>query len=177
MNILPNNSSKLEHDMVNMFSDLFTELFTVEIDGTRDIPIRHLWNPDKCPAHMLPYLACVMSVDGEATDFSEDQLRALIKASLGIHIKKGTIASIKETIEALGYRVARIDEGVDGHWAKFRVVMESPLSIANAKLLRDLIEGTAPLTRELSSFEVQNVHQYDGTILSDGTFTHGVIIT
>ena len=174
-NILPPTSSELERDLVNVFSEVFLEMFTVEHEGKREIPIRHLWNPDLCPTHLLPYLACAMSVDGEATDFSEDQLRSLIKTSLSIHRKKGTIASIKELIEALGYSLDRIDEGSDGHWAKFRVVMATPLSIANAKLLKMLIEVTAPLSRELSSFESSTVHQYDGTITSDGSYTHGVI--
>ena len=175
-NLMPPTSSDLERDLVNVFSEIFTEMFTVEHDGKRDIPIRHLWNADLCPVEMLPYLACALSVDGEATDFSEDQLRSLIKTSLSIHRKKGTIAAIKETIAALGYTLNRIEEGVDGHWAKFRVVMETPLSIANAKILKSLIEKTAPLSRELSSFETATVHQYDGTITSDGSYTHGVII-
>lgn len=175
-NLLPPSSSDLERDLVNVFSEIFTDLFTVEHDGKREIPIRHLWNADLCPAHLLPYLACAMSVDGEATDYSEDQLRNLIKMSLSIHRKKGTIAAIKETITALGYTLNRIEEGVDGHWAKFRVVMESPLSIANATILKSLIEKTAPVSRELSSFETETVHQYDGEITSDGSYTHGVII-
>ena len=169
--VLPQSASQLEHDLVYLYTERQKEVFTL----LGEIPIRHLWNANTCPAVLLSYLACALSVDGEATDFSEDQLRNLIKASLSIHRKKGTIASIKELIAALEYRLDRIVEGADGHWAKYRVVMATPLSIANANTLKMLIESTAPLSRELSSFESQTVHQYDGTITSDGSYTHGVI--
>ena len=169
--VLPQSSSRLEKDLVHLFVE--RQKSVLEING--EIPIRHLWNPDTCPAVMLPYLACALSVDAPATEFSEDQLRALIKVSLQFHQRKGTVQSIKDIIEALGYRLSRIEEGTDGHWAKYRVVMESALSIANGTALKALIEASAPLSRELASISYDVVHQYDGTIKNDGTYAHGVI--
>ena len=299
--VLPNTASELEKAIVQACSDIFQELFTVQYGNRRDIPIRTLWNPDLCQVDMLPYLACAMSVDtvavksfmNDETDVNKPKLRQLIKDSVSIHKKKGTIRAIRETIKSLGYALAahtytttrfkadtntlasknwgfatvttgdvetkymvfkdlstddvvqlkaltenreiyvyaagghilneipimtlttadvfdatnnRIaikdyDDSllVDGtpykleadstdafgegiaaglkHWSYYKVRMRTPLSIPEATDLKKLIEATAPLSRTLSEFIVQNVHYYDGTIYNDGTYTHGVITT
>ncbi|MYF97778.1 phage tail protein I [Candidatus Poribacteria bacterium] len=174
--VLPRSASRLEADLVDIYSQRQKNALLYE----GDIPVRHLWNADTCPSEMLAYLECSMSVHGDAVDFSETQRRNFIKKSLEIHKKKGTIGSIKAVVEALGYRLATMNgirEGTDGHWANYRIVMESPLSIANANALEKLIEGTAPLRCNLTSFSSETVHPYDGTIQYDGMFTYGVITT
>lgn len=174
--VLPRSASRLEADIV----DLYSQRQKDELLYEGEIPVRHLWNPDTCPPALLAYLECSMSVHGDAVEFSETQRRNFIKRSLDIHRKKGTIGSIKAVVEALGYRLATINgirEGTDGHWANFRIVMDSPLSIANANALEKLIERTAPLRCNLTSFSSETVGAYDGSWQYDGTFTYGVITT
>ena len=45
--LLPPNASALERKL---------EQATLRL-GTLPVPLRELWNPDTCPAHLLPWLA------------------------------------------------------------------------------------------------------------------------
>ena len=70
-----------------------------------DIPLEtgKLWNPDSCPADLLPWLAWALSVDEWDSNWNEQTKRELIKASAIIHLKKGTIGAVKDALSAFGY--------------------------------------------------------------------------
>ena len=169
--VLPENSSLLEKALVDFYVARQKEVF--EVDG--EIPLRYLYNPDTCPQNMLSYLACFMSVDGTTVEFSETQLRQLIRDSYQLHTRKGTIQALKDVIASLGYRLNRIEEGVEGHWAKFRLVMDTALSISNGRLLSKLIQGASPISRELVSITYDRVNNYDNVIRYDGAHAYGRI--
>lgn len=76
------------------------------------IPIRDYWNPDKCPAPLLPYLAAEVSVDGWELAESDDARRALIKSAIALHQKRGTPWAIREVIRRLGFGEVALVEGV-----------------------------------------------------------------
>ena len=176
--VLPETSSLLEKALVDFYIARQKDVF--EVDG--EIPLRYLWNPDTCPHTMLSYLACAMSVEGNTINFSETQLRQLIRDSYELHTRKGTIQALKDVIASLGYRLNRIEEGVPSipaapatDWARYRLVMESALSIANGRNLTKLIEDAAPVSRELVEITYDRANQYDGTIRYDGVHSYGRI--
>ena len=176
--VLPETSSLLEKALVDFYVARQKDVF--EVDG--EIPIRLLYDPDKCPHILLSYLACAMSVEGNTINFSETQLRQLIRDSYQLHTRKGTIQALKDVIASLNYRLARIEEGVPSNpaspetdWARYRLVMESALSIANARNLTKLIEDAAPVSRELVEITYDQANPYDGSIRYNGTHAYGRI--
>lgn len=72
-----------------------------------DVPVlvRESWNPDTCPASLLPWLAWAYSVDDWAPDWTEQEKRDVIKQSLYVHKKKGTISAIERALTPLGYLI------------------------------------------------------------------------
>lgn len=117
------------------------------IEGATDrpvpAPIRDLWNPDRCPAALLPWLAWALSVDDWDASWTEEVQRAVIAASIEIHRHKGTIWAMKRAVQAAGLGGATITEGYsanqydgsftrDGsrvressdHWAEYRVILD-----------------------------------------------------
>jgi len=96
MSILPPNSSSLENAI--------DDTCAVRIEGI-DVPLKHLLNPDKCPEHLLPWLAWAVSVDEWDSSWSEKQKRATIAASPVVHRHKGTRYAVNTALEALEYDV------------------------------------------------------------------------
>lgn len=70
---------------------------------------RALWSPTTCPAGILPWLAWSLHVDEWDENWTEEQKRATIAASVEVHKKKGTIGALKTALQALGYEVT-VDE-------------------------------------------------------------------
>ncbi|WP_413773523.1 phage tail protein I, partial [Klebsiella pneumoniae] len=70
-----------------------------------DLPVslRDLWNPWKCPAKFLPYLAWAFSVDRWEETWSETVKRQAVSDAFWIHQRKGTVAAVRRVIETLGY--------------------------------------------------------------------------
>jgi len=75
---------------------------SIERIGAVPAAVRDVWSPDACPASMLPWLAWAFSVDTWEQGWSQDQKRAVIKQSISVHRKKGTIGAVVEAINALG---------------------------------------------------------------------------
>lgn len=76
-----------------------------------DVPVlvRESWNPDTCPAVLLPWLAWAFSVDKWDAAWSEQQKRDAIKASVFVHQHKGTPASMQSSLDALGYSLDLVE--------------------------------------------------------------------
>lgn len=66
------------------------------------IPVRDIHNPVKCPTELLPWLAWERSVDYWRDDWSEQVKRNVIAASVAVHRKKGTLASLRQAIAVTG---------------------------------------------------------------------------
>lgn len=96
--LLPKNSTTLEKNLSA----------TTDFSGI-DVPIRDVWNPDRCPLKLLPWLAWAFSVDEWDASWTEQQKRDAIKASYSVHRHKGTIGAVKSALAALGFSV-RVQE-------------------------------------------------------------------
>ncbi|HBX3784857.1 TPA: phage tail protein I, partial [Klebsiella pneumoniae subsp. pneumoniae] len=83
--LLPPGSSALERRLAQACSGI----------SDLNVPLRELWNPWKCPASFLPYLAWAFSVDSWDESWSEQEKRTVISESFRLHQHKGTIAAIR----------------------------------------------------------------------------------
>ena len=67
-------------------------------------PVRAMHNPTACPTELLPWLAWERSVDYWRDSWSEQTKRDVIAASVAVHRKKGTLAAVKQAIDATGLK-------------------------------------------------------------------------
>lgn len=76
-----------------------------------DVPlmVRHSWNPDTCPAELLPWLAWAFSVDEWDTTWTEQEKRDVIITSYEVHKHKGTIGAVRRALEPLGYLIEVVE--------------------------------------------------------------------
>lgn len=91
-NLLPPNATPLEHAL--------DDAITASYAGV-DVPQKTLWNPDTCPAELLPWLAWALSVDYWDSNWSEAEKRDAIKNSFYIHRHKGTVGALKAALSGL----------------------------------------------------------------------------
>ena len=94
--LLPPKSSPLERKLAKVgarISDL-------------PVPIKTLWNPWTCPAHLLPWLAWSLGVEIWPTYWTEQQRRQAIADSLQVKRLKGTVAAVRQVIAAMGAGLA-----------------------------------------------------------------------
>ena len=98
--LLPPNASQLLRDLESVFGDSF------------DLPTlnRYVVNPDLAPVHILPWLAWALSVDDWSDSWSEQVRRNVIKASVEVHRKKGTIGALKKALQAFNYTNVKVEE-------------------------------------------------------------------
>lgn len=140
--------------------------------------IRTLWDADRCPASLLPWLAWALSVDGwELADTDADR-RALIRHSIELHRHKGTAWAVEEAMKAAGYADATIIEGLPqrlhdgaagysgvdtyaaGQWAVFRLLLDigegRAISAAEAARVRAAVEKWKPARSHLRDLLYQS---------------------
>lgn len=93
---------------------------------TISVPIRALWRPRDCPAHLLPWLAWALSVDEWDEQWSEQQKREAIATAVYLHRHKGTKAAVQRAMQAIGHD-AQISEWFDytGRPYTYRLEMTS----------------------------------------------------
>lgn len=91
--LLPPGASALERRLAQTCSGI----------SDLNVPLRDLWNPWKCPAKFLPYLAWAFSVDRWEETWTETAKRQAVSDAFWIHQRKGTVAAVKRVIEGLGY--------------------------------------------------------------------------
>ncbi|GAB3528676.1 phage tail protein I [Photobacterium alginatilyticum] len=87
--LLPPNASKHERDVEAV------------ILPPLSFPNRDIWNPDKCPEHLLPHLAWALSVDNWDSNWPVERRRQVIKDSIYIHRKKGTRDAVERVVSAI----------------------------------------------------------------------------
>ena len=90
--LLPRNRTDFEVAM---------ETAMKEGQGISDLVIRHLWNPDTCPIDVLPWLAWALSVDKWDENWSTEVKRNVVRSSVEVHRKKGTLFAIKQAVRAV----------------------------------------------------------------------------
>lgn len=147
--LLPSNASKLEKRAAECLRQ------AVE----NPIFIANLINPQKCPAHLLPYLAWALSVDKWDENWTEEVKRLAIQQSFFIHKQKGTITAIKRVIEPIGY-LAELKEwfNTTGMQAgEFGLTVEVPeigLSEQTYNELVRLVDDAKPVSRHLKQLAI-----------------------
>lgn len=148
--LLPNNSTKLEHALAESGAAI------------SDIPvdIKDIWNPNKCPANLLPWLAWALSVDEWDPAWSEERRRATIRSSVSVHKYKGTIGAVREALKAL-ISNARVQEWFnqlpEGNPYTFRVLLDveqDGVSQSAMKSIAAVIERTKNLRSHLDRVEL-----------------------
>ena len=163
--------------------------------GEVPVEIRPIWDPDTCPADLLPWLAWSLSVDEWDENWAEEQKRESIKSSFYVHSHKGTVSSIRRVLKSAGYGDVEIVEGrnanlYDGNtqyhggevhggpadsWAEYRVFVQRPISIAQSIQIRRLLALTAPVRSHLAGLHfTEATNLYNNEITYNGEFTHGV---
>ncbi len=172
--------------------EVATEAATARIAGV-PVPLDSLWNPQTCPASVLPWLAWALSVDEWDAGWPEDKRRETLSLAIYVHRRKGTLAAVRTALVAAGFGTVTITENWgrrfhDGtlthngavthaqadHWAEYRVVLDRPVSIAQGAQVRRLLAAAAPLRSKLKVLDFVAVARlHDGAIRHDGTYTHG----
>lgn len=92
MSLLPPNATSLDKNLESSTA----RLGSVDIFETSE-----LWNPDTCPADLLPWLAWAEQVDEWSTSWAEQVQRAVIKAQRNVRRTRGTRNSILNAVNAL----------------------------------------------------------------------------
>lgn len=93
LSLLPANSRPLERHL----GTLTARLEPIEL------PFNLIWDADNCPADYLPFLAYAWSVDEWNDAWSVESQRAVIKNSVWVHQRKGTLGAIKRALAVIDY--------------------------------------------------------------------------
>jgi phage tail P2-like protein len=124
-----------------------------------DVPVtvREVWDADTCPSGLLPWLAWAFDVDEWDTTWTDDQKRATIKASVGVHQHKGTIGAVEQAIAALGVSVQVqewFNQAPAGTPYTFQLLLDaSQVGATQAQLLKmlDVVDSAKNLRSHLTT--------------------------
>lgn len=183
-NLLPPNASPQEHALDDATARV----------GAVPIPIREIWDPDKCPNELLAWLAWAFGVDEWDNGWSDEAKRNTIRTAVAIQRRKGSVWSVKEVIRAAGYGDSVLIEGNSNHfyngagahngmftygdpteWARYRFILTRPISNAQAAQVRRILDYTAPARCQLIELIfTQASNLYNGAITYNGAYNHGV---
>lgn len=167
--LLPSGSSALERRLAQACSGI----------SDLNVPLRDLWNPWKCPAKFLPYLAWAFSVDRWDETWTETAKRQAISDAFWIHQRKGTVAAIRRVIEGMGYAISVTEwwEVADPA-GTFRLAVDlNDIGITEDMLkdLERLIAETKPVSRHLAQLNMTAT--ITGNILAGAAHCIGEVIT
>lgn len=157
------------------------------------VPIRETWNPDTCPTELLSWLAWAFGCDEWSPEWSEDSKRQTIRDAVLVQQRKGSVWSVRRVLQNAGYGDAEIKEGIFGavhdaeisydgfttygnpeDWAKYRVILERPITNAQAEQVRRILKSTAPARCHLVQLIFTQVTYLHNAVISyDGTYNYG----
>ena len=146
--LLPLNSTALEQAI---------EAAGLEVT---EVPLRTLYNPDICPAHLLHQLAWAWSVDRWDETWPEAIKRSVIRSAFHVHAHKGTIGALRRVVEPFGYLI-EVEEwfltqpqGVPGTFALKIGVSSEGISEQTYQELSWLIDDARPVGRHMTGLIV-----------------------
>jgi phage tail P2-like protein len=93
--LLPSSASGLEKNIET----------SVSRNTNLPVPVNTLWDPETCPASVLPWLAWALSVDEWNSDWPESVKRAALLQSIAIHRHKGTVEAVRRVLNVIGINV------------------------------------------------------------------------
>ncbi|MGE1480868.1 phage tail protein I [Escherichia coli] len=167
--LLPTGSSPLE---------VAAAKACAEIEKT-PVSIRELWNPDTCPANLLPWLAWSYSVDRWDDKWPEATKRAVIRDAYFIHCHKGTIGAIRRVVEPLGYLIeVREWWQLNEEPGTFRIVvgvLEQGITEEMYQELERLVADAKPASRHLTGLAISL--STNGNIFAGAGCYHGDALT
>jgi len=127
------------------------------------VALRDLWDPESCPAAMLPWLAWAWSVDTWQDQWTERQKRDTVKAALAVQQIKGTAGAVRQALDAMGIPV-RVQEWFNQTPAAapytFRLLVDvDQIAVTQAGLVAALeaVERTKSLRSHLEEIAVSAV--------------------
>ena len=97
--LLPANSRPLEHALASA---------TAKLEPV-PVPFNSIWDIDTAPDSLLPHLAYAWSVDEWNDNWTPETQRTVIKNSLWIHERKGTLGAVKRALLAMQYDATIIE--------------------------------------------------------------------
>ncbi|MCO7218009.1 phage tail protein I, partial [Halomonas sp. OfavH-34-E] len=124
------------------------------------VPLRDLWRPATCPAHLLPYLAWAFSVDRWDPTWSEAAKRDVIASAFYVHQRKGTISALRRVVEPLGYLLEVVEwwetepAGTPGTFALRIGVLDTGITEGMYTELERLIDDAKPVSRHVSALDL-----------------------
>lgn len=95
-NLLPPNATAQERAIAGATARL----------GSVPTPLRDVWNPDTCPAELLPWLAWSLSLDSWQPYWPEAVKRQRIRMAVNIARRKGTVKSVRDVVASFGGNLA-----------------------------------------------------------------------
>ncbi len=203
--LLPRSSTPLERALESSLFKLSETRDVVQItpDGQlrltvvcappRTIPT--LWNPDTCPAALLPWLAWALAVEEWDPQWSEDRKRAAIRESRVIHQRKGTPWAIRRALAVCGQADAQLIERTwsvrrngttlrngsvqrrgSAGWAMYSVVLHQAVTVDQALLIRRLLRSVGRNCVHLVSIDFRQASlRRNGSAIRNGAYTRGVV--
>jgi phage tail P2-like protein len=153
-----------------------------------------VWNPDTCPSKFLPFLSWGLSGDIWNPNWADEDKRSYVRATIGVHRRKGTVGGVKAALKAAGHgdsivlekygwdfydgqrsRDGSIRRYPPDHWAEYRVILARPITIAQAAEVRSILEATAPARCRLKALDFSEAaNLYNSRIERNGTSTRGI---
>lgn len=93
VSLLPANATELEHHLASI---------TAKLEPI-PVPFANVWDVDNCLDEFLPYLSQAWSVDEWNDNWTSQTKRAVIKNSLWVHERKGTLGAVKRALASMQY--------------------------------------------------------------------------
>lgn len=157
------------------------------------LPITDMWSAERCSGELLPYLAWAFGVDEWDDGWSDEAKRSTIREAILVQSRKGSVWSIRRVLRNAGYGSITLVEGLYGRkydgsakyngyvthgdpteWAKYRIVLDRPITNAQAAQVRRILNITAPARCKLQEFVYTQANNiYNGAISHDGIYNHG----
>lgn len=141
--LLPPSTTRLERDLEQA------------TDRELDVALDALWDAERIPAHLLPWLAWALGVRQWSERWSERRKRAEVAAALRIRRHAGTLGALRRVIETQGVEGADIAEwfDYDGQPGHFRLVLDLDGIGIPEHGYTDLIGGLARAKRLSAHFD------------------------
>lgn len=146
MTALPPNATPFETAMAGL---------TDRIDQI-PAPARDLWDPQRCPVDLLPYLAWARGVVPWDPDWPEDVRRACIEAAIPTHRRAGTAWALRRILGALNITLdiaewwQRVPQGAPytmtlTAYVNRHLSGESVLSAQTYRAIQAAVDATVPV--------------------------------
>ncbi|WP_201556279.1 phage tail protein I [Psychrobacter sp. 72-O-c] len=99
ISLLPSNSRPIERELATL---------TARLESIA-VPFNQIWNADTCPVEYLPFLAFAWSVDEWNDNWTVETQRAVVKNSIAVHQRKGTLGAVKRALAVMNYDTSVIE--------------------------------------------------------------------